>query len=254
MDITPPYGYTQVVPLTREHRVVLPMEGKLPPVFRGMMVMPLSYTEFSLACHDYPVVFVSSDQGKTAVAMAVVGLEQSQNLYVAPDLTWDKNFYVPAYVRRYPFCMTRVNVSGQEQAERIACVEKRAISSKGDALYDDKGEALPIWENMRKLLFEYEADLARTEAMCKIVIDLGLLEPFNMQATPDGGDPFTLTGMFRVNEQKISSLPADKLKELVQNGVLPRIYAHVMSMSNFARLLSRRAARAKPVKKVEAKA
>ena len=137
---------------------------------------------------------------------------------------------------------------------RIACVEKRAISSKGDALYDDKGEALPIWESMRKLLFEYEADLARTEAMCKIVIDLGLLEPFNMQATPDGGDPFTLTGMFRVNEQKISSLPADKLKELVQNGVLPRIYAHVMSMSNFARLLSRRAARAKLVKKVEAKA
>jgi hypothetical protein len=252
MDITPPYGYQQVVPLTREHRVVLPVEGKLPPVFRGMMVLPLSYTEFSLACHDYPVVFVSSDQGKTAVAMAVVGLEQNQNLFVAPDLTWDKSFYVPAYVRRYPFCMTRVNVSGQEQAERIACVEKRALSAKGDALYDDKGGPLPVWENMRKLLFEYEADLARTEALCKIVIELELLEPFNMQAKPDGGDPFTLTGMFRVNEQKIASLAADKLKDLVQNGVLPRLYAHIMSMSNFSRLLTRRAAR-KPAKKVEAK-
>ena len=131
MDITPPYGYQQVVPLTREHHVVLPMEGKLPPVFRGMMVLPLSYTEFSLACHDYPVVFISNDQGQSAVAMAVVGLEQQQNLFVAPDLTWDKNFYVPAYVRRYPFCMTRVHVSGQEQPERIACVEKRAISAKG---------------------------------------------------------------------------------------------------------------------------
>ena len=119
MDITPPYGYQEVVPLTKEHRVVLPAENKLPPVFRGMMVIPLSYTEFSLACHDYPVVFVSGDQGKTAVAMAVVGLEQQQNLFVAPDLTWDRNAYVPAYVRRYPFCMTRVNVSGQEQAERI---------------------------------------------------------------------------------------------------------------------------------------
>ena len=61
---------------------------------------------------------------------------------------------MPAYVRRYPFCMTRVNVSGQEQAERIACVEKRAISTKGDALFNDKGEPLPVWENMRKLLFE----------------------------------------------------------------------------------------------------
>ena len=253
MDITPPYGYQEVVPLTKEHRVVLPAENKLPPVFRGMMVIPLSYTEFSLACHDYPVVFVSGDQGKSAVAMAVVGLEQQQNLFVAPDLTWDKNFYVPAYVRRYPFCMTRVNVSGQEQSERIACVEKRAISSKGDALHNDIGEPLPIWEGMRKLLFEFEADLARTEALCKIVVELGLLEPFSMQAKPDQGEPFTLAGMFRVVEQKITELPADKLKELVANGVLPRIYAHLMSMSNFTRLLARRTARAKPVRKAEVK-
>ncbi len=253
MDIKPPYGYQEVVPLTKEHRVVLPAENKLPPVFRGMMVVPLSYTEFSLACHDYPVVFVSGDEGKTAVAMAVVGLEQQQNLFVAPDLTWDKNFYVPAYVRRYPFCMTRVNVSGQEQQERIACVEKRAISGKGDALYDAKGEPLPVWDRMRKLLFEFEADLARTEAMCKLVVELGLLEPFTMQAKPESGEPLSLVGMYRVAEQKINELPSDKLKELVLNGVLPRVYAHLMSMSNFSRLLTRRAARAKPARKVEAK-
>ena len=253
MDITPPYGYQEVVPLTKDHRVVLPVDNKLPPVFRGMMVIPLSYTEFSLACHDYPVVFVSGDQGKTAVAMAVVGLEQQHNLFVAPDFTWDRNCYVPAYVRRYPFCMTRVNVSGQEQPERIACVEKRALSTKGDPLYDDKGEPLPVWENMRKLLFEFEADLARTEAMCKVVVELGLLEPFTMQAKPDAGEPFTLAGMFRVAEQKVTALSAEKLKELVQNGVLPRIYAHLMSMSNFTRLLARRAARAKVPRKSEAK-
>ena len=248
MDITPPYGYQEVVPLTKDHHVVLPVEGKLPPVFRSMMVIPLSYTEFSLACHDYPVVFVSNDQGKTAVAMAVVGLEQQHNLFVTPDLTWDPNVYVPAYVRRYPFCMTRVNVSGTEQPERIACVEKRAISTKGDALYDDKGESLPVWDSMRKLLFEFEADLARTEALCKIIIELGLLEPFNMQAKPNDGEPFTLSGMFRVIEQKINELSSDKLKELVHNGVLPRIYAHLMSMSNFNRLLARRAVRPKPAR------
>lgn len=243
MDITPPYGYQEVVPLTKEHRVVLPAEGTLPPVFRGMMVIPLSYTEVPLACHDYPVVFVSSDQGKTAAVMAVVGLEQRQNLFVAPDNAWDRHAYVPAYARRYPFCMTRVKVSGAEQPERIACVEKRALSAKGDALYDGKGEPLPVWENMRKLLFEFEADLARTEAMSKVIIELGLLEPFNMQAKPNEGEPFTLSGMFRVIEHKIAELPADKLKELAHNGVLPRIYAQLMSMSNFSRLLARRAAR-----------
>ena len=108
-------------------------------------------------------------------------------------------------------------------------------------------------EDLDKYPRPFEADLARTEALCKIVIELGLLESFTMQAKPEQGEPFTLAGMFRAAEQKISALPAEKLKELVVNGVLPRIYAHLMSMSNFTRLLSRKAARAKPVRKVEAK-
>jgi hypothetical protein len=252
MDITPPFGYQEVVPLAKEHRVALPTDGKLPQAFREMMVMPLSYTEFSLACHDYALVFVSPDQGKSAVAMLVAGVEQKQNLFIGPDLTWDRNVYVPAYVRRYPFCMTRVNVGGTEQAERIACVEKRTISTTGDsgtALHDAKGDAVPVWDNIRKLLFDYEADLVRTEAMCKIIIELGLLEPFTMQAKPNEGQPLTLSGMFRVNEQKITELPAEKIKELVQNGILPRLYAHLMSMSNFNRLLARRAALAPAVSK-----
>ena len=243
MDIKPPFAYQEVVPLAKTHRVVLLAEGNLPPVFRNVMVLPISYTEFTLACRDYPVIFVSGDEGKSVVAMAVLGIEQQQNLFVGADQKWDRNVYIPAYVRRYPFCMTRVNVSGKEAPERIACVEKRAISAKGDALYDDKGEPLPAWEKIRKLLFEYEADLARTEEMCRIVKDLGLLEPFVMQAKPNEGQPLSVAGMHRINEQKVGELSGDKLAELVKNGVLPRIYAHLISMANFGRLLDRRAAR-----------
>jgi hypothetical protein len=145
-------------------------------------------------------------------------------------------------VRRYPFCMTRVNVSGEERPERIACVEKTALSDSGEALHDAKGEPTPSWENLRKFLFEFDADLARTETLCRVVVELGLLEPFTMQAKPNEGAPLSLTGMFRVAEQKLTALPADKLKELVQNGVLPRLYAHLMSMSNFTRLVARRMA------------
>ena len=244
MDITPPYGYEEVVPLAAEHRVVLPDAGIVPPVFRSMMVMPLSYSEVAVAGHDYPLVFVSGDQGKSAALMAVLWVEQKQNLFVTADQTWDSTVYLPAYVRRYPFCMTRVNVDGTEQAERIACVEKRALSIAGEALHDASGKATPAWEARRKFLFEFEADLARTEALCRMVVELGLLEPFTMQATLTAGEPLSLTGMFRVQEQKLADLPPDKLKELVHNGVLPRLYAHLMSMSNFNRLLVRRGVRA----------
>jgi hypothetical protein len=245
MQITPPYGFQEVVPLTRTHRVVLSKERALPAAFRTMNPMPVSFTEFPVAGRDYPVVFISGDQGKTYAPMLVLGFEGQQNLFATPDGAWDASVYLPAYVRRYPFCMTRVTVDGKEAPERVACVEKSALNNKGQALFDDQDKPLPEWEERQKLLFEYEADLARTEEMCRRLAELKLLEPFVMQATPNQGTPLQLTGMFRVSEQKLAELAAADLKTLVQTGILGRVYAHLISLDNFQRLLGRRAAAAR---------
>jgi hypothetical protein len=173
--------------------------------------------------------------------MAVLGLENQQNLFVAADGGWDATVYVPAYVRRYPFCMTRITVNGQEQPERVACVEKRAINDKGEALHNARGEPLPAWEERKKLLFEYEADLVRSDEMARALAGLGLLETFSMQAIPNEGSPLAMTGMYRVAEEKLGALAPEKLKELTQQGILARVYSHLISLNNFGRLLDRRA-------------
>jgi hypothetical protein len=242
MNIKPPYGYTEIVPLTTTARVRMPAET-LATVFAAMNAIPLSYAEIALASRDYPIAFVSGDGERSFLAMAILGLEAQQNLFVNEKGTWDANTYVPAYVRRYPFCMARVTADGKEQAERIACVEKSAVSDEGEALYDDKGQPLPTWETTKNLLFEFEADLTRTEEMCAALQSLGLFEPFTVQAVPKGGAPLAMTGVHRVAEQKLAELSADDLKKLVQNGVLPRVYAHILSQLNFQRLLDRRAAK-----------
>jgi len=240
MDIRPPYGYQEVVPLTKQHRVVLPESRKLPLVFRTLSAVPLSFTEFSVACRDFPIAFVSGDNGASYVPMVVLGLENQQNLFVTTENSWAENVYLPAYVRRFPFCMTRVTVDGKEQADRVACVEKRAISDKGEALFDKQGEPLPAWAERQNLIFEYEADRLRSEEMCKTLGHLGLLEAFTVQAVPNEGTPVAMTGMYRVAEQRMADLPGDKLKELAQSGILSRVYAHLISLSNFGRLLDRR--------------
>ena len=241
MDIRPPYGYQEIVPLTKQHRVLLPEGRKLPLVFRAITALPLSYTEFAAACRDYAIPFVSGDAGKSFVAMAVLGLENQQNLFVAADGGWDASVYLPAYVRRYPFCMTRITVDGKEQAERVACVEKRAINDKGEPLHNAKGEPLPLWEERRKLLFEYEADLVRSDEMTRALAGLDLLETFNVQAIPHAGSPLAMTGLYRVAEHKLGVLAPEKLKELTQQGILARVFAHLISLANFGRLLDRRA-------------
>jgi hypothetical protein len=66
-----------------------------------------------------------------------------------------------------------------------------------------------------------------------------------MQATLAGGAPMNLTGMHRVNEARLEFLTADQLRTLVRKGLFARIYAHLLSLDNFGRLLDRKAARAK---------
>jgi hypothetical protein len=85
MDIQPPYGYQEIVPLTQHHRVLLPEVRELPGVFGKLAAVPLSYSEFTVACRDYPIAFVSSDGGRNFVAMAVLGMENQQNLFVMPN-------------------------------------------------------------------------------------------------------------------------------------------------------------------------
>jgi hypothetical protein len=175
--------------------------------------------------------------------MVLVGLTPQQNLFVADDDSWDAHAYLPAYVRRYPFCMTRVSVDGNPRPERIACVEKRAIKARGEVLFDEQGNPTPVWEARQKLLFEFEADLARTEDMCRQLRELDLFEPFAAKAEPDGEEPITLTGINRVSEEKLHALPADTLKDLALKGVLSRVYTHLASLANFQRLLERRSQR-----------
>lgn len=241
LQITPPFAYSEIVPLQKEFRVLLPQARKIPPAFRKLNALPISLVEFNLVARDYPIAFVSGDQGKTYAAFAVLGLEADRNLFLMSDNTWDRRSYLPAYVRRYPFCMSTITVDGKVRDERLICVEKDAIRDKGDRLFDESGAALPDWERQQKLLTEYEADLLRTNEFCATLASFGLFEPFTMQATPNDGPPLALAGMARIQEQKLAALETEKIRSLMERGYLGRIYAHLASLENFQRLLDRRA-------------
>jgi len=243
MQMTPPLGYKEIVPFNRSSRVRLLGQGEIPAFTRGMNAIPISYTEFALIARDYPIVFVTGDGGKTHAPVAVLGMSNGENLFAEGD-GWAQNVYVPAYARRYPFCMAKVTLDKVEQKDRLVCVEKSHLDDAGEAMFDGSGQPFPKWKEIEKLLSEYEIDLERSREMCGILGDYGMLEPFTMQAKfNSGGDPFNMTGMLRVAEGKIEHLNASQLKNLVKKGILSRVYVHLFSLSNFTRLLDRKAAK-----------
>ena len=243
MQISAPFGYKEITPFLKNHKVALPAPGALPSFTQELNAIPVSYTEFNVAYRDFPLVFSSGDEGRSFAPVAVLGLEAKENLFVLND-GWTPGVYVPAYVRRYPFCMARVTLDNIEQAERLICVEKDHLADSGGIeMFDDKQQPLPRWKEVEKLLEEYEADLERTKEMCGILADYGLLEPFTMQATMNAGGSMHLTGMFRVDEKKIEFLNASQHKNLIKKGVMSKIYIHLLSLDNFGRLLDRKAQR-----------
>jgi hypothetical protein len=242
MQIAPPFGYSEVVPFLKTQKVRLLGAGEVPEFARRGNAIPISHSEFQAAARDYPIVFTTGDGGKTFAAVAVLGVSAGENLFYE-GAAWAQKTYVPAYARRYPFCMARIKVNQAERKDRLICVEKARLDDAGEAMFDAEGKPTEKWGTLERLLSEYEADLERGRDLCALLADYGLLEPFTMQATPKGGAALQVTGMHRVSEKKLEELNAAQLKNLLRRGAMARIYMHLLSLQNFARLVERRAAR-----------
>ena len=60
--------------------------------------------------------------------------------------------------------------------------------------------------------------------------------PRNPDGTP--GEPQKLAEYYAVSEDKLKALPAEKLAELRDNGALGQIYAHLVSLLGWDRLIA----------------
>lgn len=240
MKITPPFGYDEIVPLRRDHRVLMPSGSSTPAFCRGLNAIAVSAAEFPAAGRDYPLVFASLDAGKTFAPVAVLGLTQGTNLFVDASGSWDASSYVPAFVRRYPFCISKLYVDGAPAGERVVCVAKAYLDRAGMMLFDGRGQPTPRWQQLERLLSQYEADLDRTADLCAALARLELLTPFSMRVV--GGQKtveLRMGGMYRVDEPRLRALRPANHTALINKGYMSAIYAHLHSLENFTRLYAR---------------
>jgi len=238
VKILAPHGYDEIVPLAKHHKVLLPAGGT-PAFCRTVNALALSVTEFPVAARDYPIVFAAAGGGATYSPVIVLGLAQGANLFLQPSGEWDPATYVPAAVRRYPFCVSKVYVDGRAEGKRIVCVAQAYLDAGGVALFDERGSATPRWLAIDRLLSEYEADLDRSADFCAALARLGVLAPFRMEVNQGGRSATRVAGMFRVEEAKLAALKPAAHKALVTKGFMGPIYAHLHSLENFSRLYAR---------------
>ncbi|MDQ8023979.1 MAG: SapC family protein [Moraxellaceae bacterium] len=245
--IQPPFGYRALKPLNRNDHVRLLAAGEMPPFARESQIVPLSYSEITVAAWHYPVIFVPDETTGGHTMAALVGLDRKRNAFRreidGEKSGWDSEAYVPAYLRRYPFCMATVTIGNQTDRDLMVCVE--SAHTRNDPvdgairLFDAEGKPLPQWGAIEAFLKEYEADLQGSRAFVAELNELGLLEPFTANVVRPDGTQQSLAGLVRVDEAKLSALDMETVARLHRNGYLGRIYIHLFSLQRFRDLLSR---------------
>ncbi len=201
--------------------------------------VPINITEVALAQKYYPIVFTAREN---PVMLAVLGVIDDVNLFVDDKGMWDQSLYIPAYVRRYPFA-----VANESGGDRFAVV----IDAAHEGFVRDGGQALfandqPADGTMRAIDFckLFENERVMTQKSMELLQKFDLLTPQQANFTPDGSSqqiPFA--DYWGVDAERLGKLADDQILELWKTGLLPVLFGHLMSFSNWQALMNRRAQR-----------
>ena len=205
-------------------------------------VSPLVVTEFAPASMCYPIIFAGDDHQP----LAVMSLRPEENLFIDAKGSVDPATYVPAYIRRYPFVF-----ANDEQGQRlVVCIDRAssALVENGDTPLFQNGDTSQFTKDAIEFCRQFEEERQRTEQFMELLKSYDLFELKKAVFTPrnpDGsvGEEQPIAEYFAVSEEKLNALSTDKLLELQRTGALAQIYAHLISLLNWDRLIATTLAR-----------
>jgi len=231
-----PIFYKELVPLlSTDHADWQTRTTGDPEYFAGQHAVPLTVDEFVLAQRFYPIVF--SDAGDP-VPLALFGLNEGVNVFVNDLGRSEVPFYIPAYVRRYPFLLARLQA---DKTDLSLCFDPQSgmvgkFGKDGVDLFAD-GKPTENLNGIMSFCEDFERSVQRTSAFVKEITDLDLLIDGEVSIKPESSEqPFVYRGFKMVDEAKLKDMNGDQLRKINQNGILPLIYAHLFSLSHMQNL------------------
>jgi hypothetical protein len=205
--------------------------------------VPLHVGEFAIAALSYPIIFA----GDQRAPVAVMGVNAGENLFISPNGEFRAGAYIPAFIRRYPFVVARDDAMNRA----VVCIDRPFelfTEDKPDVLLFEDGKPSAFTNRCIEFCGQFDNDARITASFVQHLIDLDLFESRKTHFTPrlatgDAGEPVLIAEYFSVSEDKIKALSPDKLAALRDNGALGQIYAQLISLNGWDRLIMDTASR-----------
>lgn len=226
-----------------EHRNLRISAGAGPELGDGVMACLAVPSEFRRLACEYPVLFRYDSEARSFSALALLGFEPGENLYVEGG-RWDAA-YRPLAMAVQPFLVGRPrDGDGPGQVHIDMGHARIAAGGEGMRVFDDAGQATPYLEDIAAMLGALDEGYRASGDFFAALDRYDLLEPFSMDVTLDNGASHRLVGYHLVNEEKLAGLEPEVVAELHGAGYLEPIYMALASIGNLAKLVRRKNRRA----------
>lgn len=240
MKLISPPGYGAVVPFNKEnHSKLAVKEAQRFSFAHNLNAVFVTITEFVQCARCYPIVFSMLKDSQEYVPMVVTGLATGENRFIDEQGNWEHGKYVPAYIRRYPFCIVEIQAESDATLQQLVCVDETALVESQQSFFGIDGEPSEAWQQFQHFMQEYESSRIATQAFTSKLLEHDLFEVFEAKAMHVSGKEYHMINMYRINEKKLKKLTAKVLRELMNKNYMYFIYAHLMSLDNFQLLLDR---------------
>jgi len=195
--------------------------------------VPVVLDEVPLLEGYFPLVFTPGDN---PAMVALTGLRPDESLMVQKDGSWRPGFPVPAYITRYPFILVQV----PNDTRMILVMEEDAnvVGPDGDLpLFDAEGKGTQNGQEVLNYCGAFNRSVEITQAFCRELQERGLLVDQRADLVAPDGQRISLSGFRVIDEQKFNALPDDVFVEWRKRNWVGIVYAHLMSLGRWSRLL-----------------
>ncbi len=195
-------------------------------------------SEFRDLQAHYPIVFQKTGDGTGFQPIALLGLQDGQNLFLGPQ-GWDAHV-LPMAIERLPFMIGR---DGGELMVHVDLAHPRVLqgpqSSAGEPVFLPHGGNTEFLERITSLLSAIDEGVHATPAFVQALLQHELLESFVLDIELIDGSACRLAGLYTVNEERLATLDGNALDALHRAGHLQPIYMALASMSHLRDLIER---------------
>jgi hypothetical protein len=200
-------------------------------------------TEFGDIQREYPIFFRKDPQTNEYMAVALLGLQKDENLFLEGD-RWDAS-YIPGIVAKGPFLIgfQERSEAGEMKREPMIHVDldsPRVSETEGEPVFLEMGGNSRYLEQVATILGGINDGIAAMKDMAALLTKHDLIEPVNLEIKLDAQERYDVVGLHTISDEKLRNLGPEAVFELHRSGFLGAAHLVMSSLNNVRRLIDRK--------------